>query len=110
MSNQSVVFICSPYAGDVDANVRRAKEYGRFAIAEQSVPIIPHLMYPQILRDGDPKERQLGIDLGLTLLERCDELWVFGDFISSGMRVEIDKAKELGIPLRSFASDIMNKD
>ncbi len=48
------MFICSPYADDVEANVMRAKRYGRFAVTEQAIPIVPHLMYPQFLFDDDP--------------------------------------------------------
>ncbi|WP_337833210.1 DUF7768 domain-containing protein [Desulfoscipio gibsoniae] len=35
-------------------------------------------------------------------LGKCDELWVFGSNISSGMSKEISKAKERGIPIRYF--------
>ncbi|WP_353892921.1 DUF4406 domain-containing protein [Proteinivorax hydrogeniformans] len=99
---RKVVFICSPFAGDIEGNTLRAKRYGRFAVIQNAVPIIPHLMYPQFLKENDPKERQLGIGMGLVLLGKCHELWVFGDRISSGMTVEIKKAKDLKIPIRYF--------
>jgi len=102
-TNQKIVFICSPFAGDIEGNTMRARRYGRFAMTEKVVPIIPHLMYPQFLEEDDPEERQLGIDMGLVLLGKCHELWVFGDHISSGMRIEIAKAKNLGIPIRYFS-------
>ncbi len=38
--------------------------------------------------------------MGLTLLSRCDELWCYGDHISRGMRLEINEAGRLGIPVR----------
>jgi hypothetical protein len=99
---KKLVFICSPFAGDIETNTRRARRYGRYAVAEKVVPIIPHLMYPQFLEEGDPEERQLGIDMGLVLLSRCHELWVFGDRISSGMSIEIARAKRWNIPIRYF--------
>jgi hypothetical protein len=106
---KKIVFICSPFAGDIEGNTRRAKRYGRFAVTEKVVPIIPHLMYPQFLEEDDPEERQLGIDMGLTLLGKCQELWVFGNRISSGMGVEISKAKRWNIPIRYFSTECVER-
>ncbi|QSX09558.1 hypothetical protein J0B03_05710 [Alkalibacter rhizosphaerae] len=105
LEEKSIVFICSPYAGDIDGNTMRARRYARFATATGAVPVIPHLMYPQFLEEDDPDERQLGIDMGLTLLKQCSELWVFGNKISSGMSVEIEKAEQWEIPIRFFSID-----
>ena len=102
---KKIVFICSPFAGDIDGNTRRARGFGRFAVTEKAVPIIPHLMYPQFLEEDDPEERQLGIDMGLVLLSKCHELWVFGNRISSGMSVEIARAKRWNIPIRYFTTE-----
>ena len=102
---KNIVFICSPFAGDIEGNTRRAKRYGRFAVIKKAVPIIPHLMYPQFLEENDPEERQLGIDMGLILLRKCQELWVFGSRISSGMSAEITKAKRWNIPIRYFTTE-----
>jgi hypothetical protein len=38
--------------------------------------------------------------MGLRVLAACEELWVCGAHISSGMRQEIAEAKRLGIPIR----------
>ena len=99
-----LVFICSPYAGDVEGNAMRAKRYGRYAVSKKVIPIIPHLMYPQFLFDDDPEERKLGLEMGLVLLSKCKELWVFGDRISSGMKVEIIKAKKRDMKIRYFTT------
>ena len=40
------------------------------------------------------------MEMGLTLLHRCDELWVFGPCVSSGMQAEIAEAERLRIPVR----------
>ena len=57
----------------------------------------PHLLYPHILEESNVAERQLGLDMGLAMLESCDELWCFGDRISHGMMAEIEEAQRLGI-------------
>lgn len=102
---KTIVFICSPFARDVAGNIDRARSYGRFAITEKVIPIIPHLMYPQFLDEDDRAERQLGIEMGLALLAHCREVWVFGSRVSSGMAVEIERAQVLGIPVKYFTVD-----
>lgn len=100
--NRKIVFVCSPFAGDIEGNIARAKRYGRFAVTEKAIPFAPHLLFPQFLNEEDPEERELGIQMGLALLSKCEELWVFGSRVSSGMALEIEKAKKLKMPIRYF--------
>ena len=92
--NRRKVYVASRYAGDVEANVKAAIRYCRLVIDRGYMPIASHLLYPQILRDDDPVERELGILFGLALLRDCDEVWVFGD-VSPGASREIEEAKRL---------------
>ena len=107
MNNQiqqkNLVYICSPYAGDVEENLRRARQYSRFAVFQGAIPMTPHLMYPQFLQDAEPAERKIGTECAMTVLALCDEIWVFGDRISKGMAAEIEYAKSACIPIRYFA-------
>ena len=41
-----LVYICSPYAGDVESNVRAAKAYSRYAVERDCIPLAVHLLYP----------------------------------------------------------------
>jgi hypothetical protein len=97
-----IVFICSPFAGEVELNIEKAKRYARFAVDNGAIPIIPHLMYPQFMKDDDSNERKLALEMGLVLLGRCKELWYFGSHISDGMVLEINKAKIKEIVIRHF--------
>ena len=100
-----LVYICSPFAGDIEANVRNARRYSRHAVSKGYLPITPHLLYPQFLDDGLQSERDLGMFFGLVLMSKCSEVWVFGERISAGMRIEIDRANRTGYPIRFFSSD-----
>lgn len=100
MDKSKLVYIASPYAGDVENNVRFAKEACRYAVKQGATPVAVHLLYPQILEDSIPAERKAGIQMGLRLLEVCDELWVCGRQISQGMNIELSAAKKLGITVR----------
>lgn len=101
-AHRPLVFICSPFAGDMEGNMKRAREYSRFAVSKDCIPIAPHLLFPQFLEETDPAGRELGISFGLVLQSMCREMWVFGDTVSKGMAVEIKKAGERGIPIRYF--------
>jgi hypothetical protein len=97
-----IIYICSPYAGDVENNIAAARRYCRFAVESGFIPIAPHLLFPQFLDDDNPKERELGLFFGNALLSKCAELWVFGDHISKGMEAEIRRATWKGYHIRYF--------
>ena len=101
-----IVYICSPYAGDIDTNVDAARRYSRFAVEQGYIPIAPHLLFPQFLNDADPKERQLSLFFGNALMSKCSEVWVFGSHISAGMEAEIERAKWKNYRLRYFTEDL----
>ena len=101
-----IVYICSPYAGDVESNVRAAQRYSRFAVDRGYLPIAPQLLFPQFMNDRDVKERQLGLFFGNVLMSKCAEVWVFGSRISSGMEAEIERAKRKNYTVRYFNSDL----
>lgn len=66
------------------------------------IPLAPHLYFPQFMDDGNRAERDLALFMDIVLLSRCDQLWVFGERISKGMSMEIEKAKRKGQPIRRF--------
>lgn len=99
---RSLVYICSPYSGDIAANKKAARRYCRFAVGKGYIPIAPHLLFPQFLDDTAPRERQLGLHFGNVLMRKCSEVWVFGEYISAGMEAEIEKARQRNYCLRYF--------
>ncbi len=99
-----LVFICSPYAGDIKTNTANARRYSAFAVKKNYIPLAPHLLFPQFMDDKNPAERSLGIFFGMVLMSKCAELWVFGATVTAGMSVEIEKAKRRNIPVRYFTN------
>lgn len=99
MKENKLVYIASPYAGDVEANVAFAKVACRYAMQHGCTPVALHLLYPQMLDDAVPAEREAGIQMGLRVLEACDELWLCGERMSHGMQAELVAAKRLGVPV-----------
>ncbi|GHU38197.1 hypothetical protein FACS1894105_11730 [Clostridia bacterium] len=98
-----LVYIASPFAGDVERNVYNARAYSRFALNHGMIPLAPHLLYPQIMDDNVPAERKLALKFAKILLGKCDMLFVFGDVITEGMAAEIAKAQYREMPTRYFS-------
>lgn len=101
-----MVYVCSPFSGDVAGNIVNARKYSRFAVEQGYIPIAPHLLFPQFLNDNDLTERELGLHFGNVLMSHCNEVWVFGETISAGMDAEIRRAKRKNYKLRYFGSDL----
>ncbi|NBK91689.1 DUF4406 domain-containing protein [bacterium 1XD21-13] len=108
MNRSQLVYIASPYAGDVKQHVAFAKAACRYAMTQGYTPIAVHLLYPQFLDDGVPEERKEGLRMGLRVLMACDELWLCGEEVSLGMEQEKDLAERVGIPIRCIPSELIN--
>ena len=50
-SYRPIVYVCSPFSGDIAGNIANARKYSRFAVEQGYIPIAPHLLFPQFLND-----------------------------------------------------------
>lgn len=94
-----LVYLCSPYRGDYETNIRLAKQYCKNALELGVVAFAPHLYFAQFYPDTIPEQREAGLEMGLNMLEKSVELWVMGRIHSEGMLGEITFAKEHNIPV-----------
>lgn len=46
--------------------------------------------------------------MGIELLKKCDEIWVFGE-PSEGMRAEIEEARSLRLPVVEIPQSAINR-
>ena len=94
------VYVCSQYGtrGNKETNLEFAKLFCMAVIEEGNIPICPHLFLAAVLNDDVESQRAAGLKIGLELLKDCDELRIYSR-ISEGMKAEILKAEELGIPV-----------
>ncbi len=104
-SFRPIVYICSPLSGDVVGNQEKTRRYCRYAVDKGCVPIAPHIYFTQFMSDDTEKERNLAMFMDIVLLSKCAELWVFGETVSRGMAMEIEKAMRKGQPIRYFTED-----
>lgn len=102
---KKIVYIAHPIGGDVQSNVNKVLSI----VAELNrcnpnvVPFAPYIVDVLALDDSVPSDRARGFENNKALFEKCvDEVWLFGNRISDGMKIEIGWAKELEIKARDF--------
>lgn len=100
-----LVYICSPYSGDVEANMELAQTFCAHAVARCKIPLAPHLLFPQFMDDNDPETRELAMFFNRILLSKCEAIWVYTARVSVGMRVEIEWAHHFDLPIKYFDAD-----
>ena len=97
------VYVCAPLGGDVESNLKKVRAYTEYALRCGTAPVVPHF-YAECLDDNDPKDREIGLAAGLSLLWFCDELWLFGDTVTDGMKNELQFCKNLNIRIRKITN------
>lgn len=102
------VYICAPLGGNVAENLRKVRRYTEYVLKCGAAPVVPHF-YAECLNDSNPEERKIGMAAGLSLLWFCDEMWIFGDEITEGMKAEMQFCKSLNIPVRKVRDNEINK-
>lgn len=102
------VIIESPYAGDVDRNLRYLRAAMRDCLLRGEAPFASHALYtqPGVLDDDMPLEREMGIHAGFAWRAAAMKTVVYTDLgVSIGMQRGIDAAAAMGhvIEYRSIA-------
>ncbi len=96
------VIVESPYAGDVERNVRYARAAMADCLARGEAPYASHLLYtqPGVLDDTVPEQRKLGIEAGFVWRSVAERTVVYMDLgMSKGMQAGVDHALSLGHPV-----------
>lgn len=99
-----LVIVESPYAATPYRTLAQHREYLLAALADcfrrGESPMASHHLYPEILKDEDPYERELGIMAGMAWGAHCDLVAVYSQLgVSSGMSQAIAHYKAAGKPL-----------
>ena len=92
-----VVYVAHRLSGDWPGNTAAAREFVKHAAHHGVAPVAPYLTLDGLL--VEPDDRELGLEIDLVLLARCDEVWLCGPVISPGMLLELDAARARGIPV-----------
>lgn len=94
------VVLESPFAGDVDGNLKYARECLRDCLMRGESPVASHILFASTstLVDADPIERAVGINAGHAWMHGAHAVVVYTDRgISKGMEAGIRTASFHGI-------------
>ena len=64
----NLIYICSPYRGDVKRNKEYARYLTRVALVNGFAPVTVHLYLTEVTDDNNPAERRMGMAAGLEIL------------------------------------------
>ncbi len=96
-----LVYICAPLRGDVEKNIEFARQKAQEVFQAGDIPVCPHLMFPPIADPENSVQDQAARDMGLRLVESCQEVHVYGPEWTEGMWAEIRHAMDLGIQVKT---------
>lgn len=103
IEKQRLVYLAHPVgapdAAGVRANLERAKRWVAYVyrVYPDVSPVAPYITGAEVMDDHVPEQRSHGMRCNLTLLARCDEVWLCGGRVSPGMQVEADFARDAGV-------------
>lgn len=99
-ANPRRVCIESPLRGDVARNVAYADACMLHALQRGDAPFLGHLLYPRVLDDALPEDRDLGISGHVAWLTVAEAVVVYLDYgVTAGMEHAIELARTLHIPV-----------
>ena len=91
-----------PLEGEtIESNVKKVLAICAAVHCAEMIPVAPYLVSVQYLNDHVDEERELGIKANRECFFRkfIDEIWLYGDRISAGMREEVLLGRQHGIPV-----------
>lgn len=88
----------APTPEGVKANLARAKRWYRWIAKNFNVSVVADWITGcEVFNDANQANRDHGLDMDIATIERCDELFLVGGRISTGMGLERDAAEDFNL-------------
>jgi hypothetical protein len=105
-----IIYLAHPISGDVEGNIKKILKIVRdINLTEPDVfPFAHYLVDCQALDDTVPKERARGIKNDIAIFQKkgfLDEVRLYGNRISYGMKCEIELARANNIPIIAMTEE-----
>jgi hypothetical protein len=100
------IYLChqlnAPTREEIENNRSRAAEWAAWIVRAFDVAVSADWIWLSGVPPENERTRALGLRCDLAHIAKCDELWMVGPRISSGMKIESDEAKRLGLAVHDF--------
>lgn len=95
----NVVYLAHPVAGDVEANLARARRWFRWATENypSMALVAPWIVGCELWDDADPIQRSRGMARNFAVIDVCDDVLLVGGRVSPGMLEEARFAEAVGV-------------
>jgi len=101
-----LLYVCSPYRGEVKRNKQYARELTRLAIDKGFLPVTVHLYITEATDDNNEADRAIGMRAGQEILDHCKYILIGGKYgLSQGMVAEIRRALDTGKIILTVAGE-----
>lgn len=102
---RNIVYVCHPYQGKAE-NAEKAEE-----VMKKLTERYPNYLFLSGINSFGyvyfDTDYQRGLDMCLWLLDKCDEMWVYGDYRNSkGCMKEIEFCMEHHIPVKHKGGEL----
>lgn len=105
-TTSKLLYVCSPYRGEVKRNKQYARELTRLAIDKGFLPVTVHLYLTEATDDNNEADRAIGMRTGQEILDHCKYILIGGKYgLSQGMKAEIRRALDTGKCILTVAGD-----
>lgn len=94
--------LSAPTKSGIDANIRKAKLWYKWACDHYWPDHAFNAMWItncEVYEDANQRDREIGMQRNFAHIKRCDELWLLGLDISTGMEQEAAFARKLALPV-----------
>lgn len=100
MTHSKTVFIAHPVSGNEQENLRKVLEICKELYSQRIIPIFPSHSWRQYLKpESNPKYWSGLVNEEYFRRGMIDEVWLYGEIISDGMKKVINLAISYGIPV-----------
>ena len=95
-----MIFVAHPMSGDVEGNTKKVIAICKSIHSNEVIPVFPSFTWRQYLADH-PNVQDLAAAVNEEYFKRglVDEMWLYGDRLTDGMKREIVLARECNIPV-----------
>ena len=94
------VILESPWRGNVARNLGYLNRCLLDSVSRGEAPIASHKIFPGVLDDYEPEQREVGIESGLAWVPVAEKMVVYTDYgISDGMENAMSRARLHNIPI-----------